>query len=196
MSIFVLVGMCAVCQDRGKENINSQTVGNPSNSFEAYYHNRGVNINYRYIEDRQIYAGKWDFDFNGEEIKQIHDYSGNWDFDGDGITDSVMFVGTGGAHTMFFLRIVLSLEKKEYDFEWLTLDYPYLEPIESLLKRDNDFSPKFVVHDFNEDGILDIYLNTDPYGYIQEEFQAFGLTSNQVIAYYDIGDTKIVIKNW
>src|SRR5690349_18351554 len=55
---------------------------------------------------------------------QIHDYSGNWDFDGDSETDDLYFVGTGGAHLYFYLRIILSSDKKVRNYNFLNLDLP------------------------------------------------------------------------
>jgi hypothetical protein len=147
-----------------------------SNSLEYLFNNSSVS--YRYIED-----------------KQIHDYSDNWDIDGDGIKDNIMFIGNGGAHLYFSLFIKLSSGNKDYDFKYLLLDCPLLEPIDSLLKhgRQNIF-PQFVVHDFNGDGVSDIFVNIDSTNIQSEELQALGITSNHIILYYDIKNNKIVIE--
>ena len=46
------------------------------------------------------------------EALRVLDYSGNWDIDGDGRKDSVLFIGNGGAHLYYHLRLRLSSEKK------------------------------------------------------------------------------------
>src|SRR3954471_2996099 len=67
----------------------------PGNSCQPYFNSKKVSINYSYSVSTQT-----------------HDYSNNWDFDGDGKTDNLYFIGTGGAHLYFYLRIVLSSDKK------------------------------------------------------------------------------------
>ena len=150
-----------------------------SNSFEYAFVNSP--INYRYVEENQT-----------------HDYSGNWDFDGDDVKDSIMFVGIGGTHLYFYLRIYLSSEKKMHDFNFLVTDYPLLEPIDSLFKHDEQaIFPLFVVYDFNKDGLMDIYMN------IQGQ-SAVGLPKklvssynyNPIIAYYNVIKQRIVIEKY
>ena len=84
-------------------------VAEPSNSFQAYYQSQIPSLRYAYSEDLQT-----------------HHYSGNWDLDQDGQLDSIWFVGTGGAHLYFFLRIMLSMDKKIRDYPYLQTDFPQL----------------------------------------------------------------------
>src|SRR5689334_20046456 len=92
---------------------------------------------------------------NSRELS--YNYSNKWDFDGDKRADSLFFVGNGGAHTYFYLRIILSSDGKQRDFKSIQIDMPYLISFEELTWGKNIV--QFVVHDFNADGISDIYLN-------------------------------------
>src|SRR5688500_10540773 len=40
--------------------------------------------------------------YSYDPATQTHNYSKNWDFDSDGETDSLYFIGTGGAHLYFY----------------------------------------------------------------------------------------------
>jgi hypothetical protein len=51
------------------------------NSCQPYFDGNKVSLHYSY-----------------SLANQTHNYSGNWDFDGDGNTDELYFIGTGGAH--------------------------------------------------------------------------------------------------
>ena len=81
----------------------------PSNSFENEYRISNPSLKYSF-----------------DEISQIHNYSHNWDFDNDGIKDELYFVGTGGAHIYYFLRVVLSSDKKVRDVNFIQSDFPFL----------------------------------------------------------------------
>ena len=94
---------------------HSENLYIPSNSFEN---------DYRISNPSLIYS----FD----EISQIHNYSHNWDFDNDGIKDELYFVGTGGAHIYYFLRMVLSSDKKVRDINFIQLDFPFLNGTDIL----------------------------------------------------------------
>ena len=65
---------------------------------------------------------KYSYDSSG----QTHDYSGNWDFDGDKKSDSLYFIGNGGAHLYFHLRLILSSEGIVRDFQYLVSDFQCL----------------------------------------------------------------------
>jgi len=158
-------------------NIIAQTDENPkmtdtvSNSYKSQYQREAPQIRYSY-----------------EEGKQIHNYSGNWDFDGDGKADSLLFVGNGAAHLYYHLRIILSSDSKARDFTYLSIDMPILQPIDSLIRRNNEsmYFTKFVVYDFNKDGKVDIYINIHSYGaVVPKELRKTGITSNQVVISYE-----------
>ena len=93
--------------------------GMPSNSFEASYKKTNPTINYKY-----------------DSLRQIHDYSNNWDFDEDGKPDQVYFVGTGGAHLYYFLRVILSTDNLVRDFSFIQSDFPVLPSAHKLRVRD------------------------------------------------------------
>jgi hypothetical protein len=67
-----------------------------------------------------------------DEISQVHNYSHNWDFDNDGIKDELYFVGTGGAHIYYFLRVILSSDKKVRDLNFIQSDFPLLRKTYTL----------------------------------------------------------------
>ncbi|HTO15953.1 MAG TPA: hypothetical protein VLZ83_09285 [Edaphocola sp.] len=87
----------------------------PSNSFEQRYHKLNPTLIYSY-----------------DSISQTHNYSNNWDFDKDGIKDELYFVGTGGAHLYYFLKVVLSSDKKSREFNSILSDSPFLTATDTL----------------------------------------------------------------
>ncbi len=103
----------------------SQNIDLPSNSFSDHYRETNPTLVYSYDESRQI-----------------HDYSGNWDFDQDGIKDELYFVGTGGAHLYFFLKVILSSDRKVHEFSFLESDAPWFSEtsISELTKQPYGFT--------------------------------------------------------
>lgn len=90
-----------------------------------------------------------------------HDYSNNWDFDGDGKKDPLRLVGTDGAHVSFCLSLMLSSEKEVRYFSWIANDFPLLEDFKTFPENTlGTISHQFIVHDFNKDGRLDIFVNS------------------------------------
>lgn len=87
----------------------------PSNSFENDYHKSNPTLSYSY-----------------DNISQTHNYSNNWDFDKDGIKDELYFVGTGGAHLYYFLKVVLSKDKISREFNFIKSDVPFLTATDTL----------------------------------------------------------------
>lgn len=134
----------------------------PSNSFEIHFKN--TTTNYAYCEE-----------------SQTHDYSGNWDFDGDGKFDTLHFIGNNGAHLYYHLNVGLSSEKEKRSYTWLLTDFPLLESFDTFLKYTNVVN--FVVHDFNDDGLEDIYLNCEENGYtvLSDAQKALGLTTSRIV---------------
>ncbi|MFN8415252.1 MAG: hypothetical protein U0U66_02870 [Cytophagaceae bacterium] len=93
----------------------SQQGSSPINSFEIIYQKSNPTLIYSY-----------------DSIHQIHDYSNNWDLDDDSIKDEVSFIGTGGTHLYFYLRVKLSSEKKSREFDFIQSDMPILTSIDTL----------------------------------------------------------------
>lgn len=81
----------------------------PTNSFAALYKRQLPTLHYQY-----------------DSANQVHNYSGNWDLDKDGKTDGIYFVGTGGAHLYFYLRVRLSSNGGTQDFPFIASDLPLL----------------------------------------------------------------------
>ena len=117
------------------------------NSFESLYNKTNPTLKYKY-----------------DPANQIHDYSDNWDFDMDGKNDQLLFIGTGGAHLYFYLRIVLSADSIERNYPFIDLDMPILPASDKLKKTGydpvNEFTP-LAVFDADGDGINDIFLHID-----------------------------------
>ena len=135
--------------------------------------------------------------YSYEDSTQTHNYSGNWDIDGDKKPDSLSFIGNGGTHLYFHLRLSLSTEKTTRDFHWLVSDFPMLDSISHFKKTYGQYQtyPIFFVHDFNDDGKMDIYLNTDTrFAPIPSKWKRRGVTSRSIIVSYQNKD--IVIKNF
>ncbi len=96
-------------------SVSSQQTDRLSNSFEEAYQRSNPGFKYRY-----------------DILAQTHDYSGNWDLDKDGVKDEVYFVGTGGAHLYYFLRVVLSHDRHVKDFRFIESDCPFLTATDTV----------------------------------------------------------------
>ena len=122
------------------------------------------------------------YSYNEED--QTHDYSGNWDFDGDGKKDSIRFEGDNGSHLHFYLVVSLSSKSSAQYFDWIYTDDPFLQPVDSLPEKSTGYlGVNFVVHDFNDDLIDDIFINVGDYG------QGLPLKFEEL----DFKDSKIVL---
>lgn len=159
-------------------NLNDSTEFVQNNSFERAYKKEYPNLNYSY-----------------NDHSQTHDYSNNWDFDGDGKNDSLFFIGSGGAHLYFHLQLWLSSDNKKYDFSFLNIDFPNLFIKLELDKEGKPISfQQFVVGNFDDDKLPEIYINIDENSEIPQKWKAKGLTSHQVIVNFSKG--KLVLKNY
>jgi hypothetical protein len=117
------------------------------NSFEIDYKTLNPKINYSYDNENQI-----------------HNYSNNWDFDLDGKTDEIYFIGTGGVHLYYFLRIVLSHDKIVRNYPFIESDLPILPSDKEM--ENSDYNPikcftHFAVYDFDKNNIKDIFIRLD-----------------------------------
>ncbi len=130
--------------------------------------------------------------YSYDEAGQIHNYSGNWDLDNDGEKDGLYFVGTGGAHLYFYLQVVLSSDKIVRNYDWILCDMPILRAVEEL-KDDMDLFPQFVVSDFDNNGVPDIYVNFDETFSSPKNLKKKGITSGEVLLKYQNG--KMIIRD-
>lgn len=154
------------------------------NSCQPFFDDNKVSLHYSY-----------------SVANQTHNYSGNWDFDGDGDTDELYFIGTGGAHLYFYLRIVLSSDKKVRNFPFIELDLPCpgrITELENANFYPPPLLPQFVVDKFYTgpgDNINDkIYLHLDHAHTIPTEWKKKGVTTRYLLLRYDKGE--MTIKNF
>ncbi len=121
-------------------------------------------------------------------MNSSYQYADRWDLDGDGLKDTVWFVGNGGAHTYYYLRVKLSSKRKAIEFPFLQLDMPYLNTKEQLVQYKHHPGIQFVIHDFDGDGVSDIYLNADnTFSAIPTTWKRRGVHSLYVIMTYRKG---------
>lgn len=119
-SILLILALFFACSQRQQNDNNfDKYVGTDndsvSNSFEASYRKSNPSLEYNY-----------------DDISQIHNYSNNWDLDTDGIKDEVYFVGIGGAHLYYFLKVVLSTDNKPREFNFIASDYPIFKATDTF----------------------------------------------------------------
>jgi hypothetical protein len=129
---------------------------------------------------------------------QVYNYSNQWDFDEDGIKDSLLFIGDGGAHLHFYPKIVLSSNLKVYEFNDFWLDMPYPNSNKEALVKSPGI--QLVVDDFDGDGDFEIYLNIDgnngyPYGSsYPAQWKKRGISTAQILLNYD--NKKFSLKDY
>jgi hypothetical protein len=152
-----------------------------SNSFEKWYQQNNPSLHYS---------------FNAE--KQVHNYSGNWDLDNDGHKDQVFFIGTGGAHLYFYLRVILSTDNKTQNFTFLETDFPLLDADSIILKP--NFNPvfseaNFAVYDnlFSKTTAIFLRLNDAVFSTEKDTLKKKGITTNTIVLCFKKG--KPVFKN-
>ncbi len=130
---------------------------------------------------------------NSKELS--YNYSNKWDFDGDKRNDSLFFIGNGGAHTYFYLRIILSSDGRQRDFRSVHIDMPYFVSREELLKWGKNPGIQFIVSDFNDDGVSDIYLNfNNPFGHIPANWKNNGIKTKYVVLSFK--ERKEIVKDY
>ena len=131
----------------------------PSNSFKLELQKQFPRLHYKYYE-----------------ASQVHDYSNNWDFDGDGIKDSLLFIGNGGAHLYFHLEMILSDGARCYDFPFIETDFPMLTEAKAIRPLPAMFA---VLHEKDLDELL-VQFDYDK-KYVRKSFQRKGLTCGKII---------------
>lgn len=144
-----------------------------SGSFEKTYRKTNRTLNYSYDND-----------------KQVHNYSNNWDLDNDGINDEVFFIGTGGAHLYYFLRVVLSSDKKVRDFTHLQSDFPILSSDEESGRA--DFDPKNNLTQFavlDKDNRKAVFIRLDNSSFLTNEkyLKRNGVKTNLILLTFSNG---------
>ena len=152
----------------------------PSDSFEATYKQTNPILVYEY-----------------DSLRQIHNYSSNWDLDQDGKLDQVYFVGTGGAHLYYFLRVILSTDMLVRDFPFIQSDFPVLPPDGELCKT--SFNPgngwtQFAVFDCEEDKAIFIRLDSITFDAAKKSLKKKGIKTNLVILTFKNG--KSIFKDF
>lgn len=150
----------------------TDTLDIPSNSFENNYRQSNPTLKYSY-----------------DNMSQIHNYSNNWDFDKDGIKDEVYFVGTGGAHLYYFLKVVLSTDKKPREFDFIQSDFPFLTATDTL---DFDKTPVgFVVTNFGRTLTPTIIVRLDEQTFHDnKELKRKKIKTKNIIVSFENGTTK------
>ena len=145
----------------------------PSNSFENDYRKTNPTLIYSY-----------------DSASQTHNYSNNWDFDKDGIKDELYFVGTGGAHLYYFLKVVLSTDKKSREFNFIQSDFPYLTATDTIdiEKTVNGF----VVADIEENRTPTIIVKLDDQTYYANKkiLTKKKITTRKILVSFDSSKTK------
>ena len=148
------------------------TLNRSSNSFESAYRKSNPTLTYSY-----------------DSATQTHNYSNNWDFDKDGINDEVYFVGTGGAHSYYFLKVVLSTDHKLREFDFIESDFPFLTATDTL---NFDKTPVgFVVTDIDKNSTPTIIVRLDEetfYG--NNELKKRNIKTKNIIISFENGKTK------
>ncbi len=123
-----------------------------------------------------------------------YQYSDFWDMDNDGLKDSVEFISNGGAHAYYHLRIWLSSKSKWTEFPTFYIDFPHPHEIESLDELNGSY-PQFVVRDFDNDEVDELYLNLDnPFASIPQDLIEQGVTSKQILI--DYNNRELIVLNF
>ena len=117
-----------------------------------------------------------------KSINGSFNYSNKWDLDGDDKKDSLFFIGNGGVHAYFYLRIILSSDHVARDFTSIQLDMPYFHDKKLLEQYGKNPAIQFVVNDFDKNGIPDLFLNfNNPFGSIPKKLRRKSVTSKYII---------------
>ena len=151
----------------------SQQTDSISNSFENNYHKSNPTLAYSY-----------------DNISQIHNYSNNWDFDNDGIKDDLYFVGTGGAHLYYFLKVILSSDNQPQEFNFIESDYPILTATDMLNFHKTPIG--FVVANLDKSLNPSIIVRLDESSYYinKKLFAKKGIKTKNIVVSFEHGKTK------
>jgi hypothetical protein len=125
-----------------------------------------------------------------DQEKQIHDYSNNWDFDKDGKLDRIYFVGTGGAHLYYFLRIILSSDNAVRNFPFIHSDFPVLPKDEELKKaayKPDGTQTHFAVFEQNNNPGVFVKLDNSSFAVEKKVLKKRGVNTNFVVLSFKDG---------
>ena len=144
-----------------------------SNSFENKYRKSNPTLIYSY-----------------NSTSKIHNYSNNWDFDNDGIKDELYFIGTGGAHLYYYLKIILSSDKKSREFTFAESDFPILTATDTLNFKQKQYG--FIVTTFSKNLTPSIIVRLDDQSYYanKNEFIKKGIKTENIIISFENGKIK------
>ena len=155
--------------------------GKITNSFKGNYERTNPNLHYSY-----------------EKSTQTHNYSDNWDFDGDGIKDKLFFVGNNGVHLYFHLKVILISDNQIRNYQFIEIDYPYLGTFEELQTKNKclDIPSKFLVYDFDSDGLDEIVINLDnsTFTVFEKELNKYSINSKCILL--DFKGKNILLKEY
>lgn len=113
-----------------------------------------------------LFQSKTVIKYKYDRSAQVLDYSGNWDFDKDSRKDGLLFIGTGGAHLYYYLRIVLSSDSVIRNYTSLNFDNPLLHIQERNSKMDPvNPAHQFTVLDIDNDDHEEILLLLDRFSW-------------------------------
>jgi hypothetical protein len=145
----------------------------PSNSFETNYHKSNPTLKYSY-----------------DNISQTHNYSDNWDFDQDGIKDGLYFVGMGGAHLYYYLKVILSSDKKSKEIKFIQSDFPFL--IANDRTNMEQAALGFAVADIGKDltPTIIVRLDNDTYNANKKELIKNKINTKKIAISFENGKTK------
>lgn len=94
--------------------------------------------------EKQISLSYPTINYSYDSTAQTHNYSNNWDLDKDGINDEVYFIGTGGVHLYYFLKVVLSSDHRPREFDFIQTDLPLFTGADTTNAAQTPFGFKVV----------------------------------------------------
>jgi uncharacterized protein YxeA len=151
----------------------ADSLDSPSNSFETEYRKSNPTLTYSYCDS-----------------SQTHNYSNNWDFDKDGLKDELYFVGTGGAHLYYYLKVILSSNKKAREFNFVQSDFPVLIGTDTL-KIEKTVSG-FVVASLGKEltPTIIVRLDDNTYHAFKKELTKLNIKTKNIAISFENGETK------
>ena len=150
----------------------------PTNSYDILYSKNNPSFTYKY-----------------DNLPQTHNQSDNWDFDKDGKTDQLFFVGTGGAHLYFYLRVILSSDNKTRDLDFIQSDDPVL-PTDTEIKKP-DYVPEKNNTNFSvftsKDKNTCVFVKIDDSSFATEKslLKSKGVKTKYIIIYFKNGQMHL-----